>query len=100
MEYDLEYFIAKFEAIPEDKWTTRTFDDGNGCYCAYGHCGDRLGKEDGKESMALSKIIMDKGQAFPFHLADINDGNDNFIDEYGSTPKQRVVNYLKSLRTV
>jgi hypothetical protein len=37
-QYTRDYFIAKFEAIPEELWTTRVFRDGGKC-CAMGHCG-------------------------------------------------------------
>lgn len=32
-------FREFFEAIPDEKWTVRRFDDGNGCHCAFGHLG-------------------------------------------------------------
>lgn len=97
-KFNLEYFIKKFSDIPEEKWTTGQFVDESGCMCAYGHCGDRKGQEDGKESKDLSRIIMDKDEVWPYHLADINDGNYDHEETYGNNPKDRVVNYLKSLR--
>lgn len=36
MEYNVEYFIAKFEAIPEDKWCVNTQEDEKGRRCAAG----------------------------------------------------------------
>ncbi len=41
MTYDVDYFIEKFEAIPEKYWATGTFRNitiGPGALCAQGHC--------------------------------------------------------------
>lgn len=37
MNYDLNYFLKKFAAIPDHKWTTGTFQF-EGQKCAMGHC--------------------------------------------------------------
>lgn len=37
MDYNIQYFIDKFEAIPEENWCTGTLKDGNRL-CAFGHC--------------------------------------------------------------
>lgn len=39
MIYDVDYFIKKFEAIPEGMWICGDFSDGNGRHCAQGFCG-------------------------------------------------------------
>lgn len=88
MTYDLDYFITKFSAIPEDKWTTGKYTDGD-CYCAYGHCGLSDDANRNSESDALFSISM--------VIPDVNDGLG--YTAFGTTPKQRVVNYLKSLKT-
>jgi len=42
MKYDIQYFIDKFEAIPENKWIKGTvYDTNSGRCCALGHCGVR-----------------------------------------------------------
>jgi len=38
MKYDVDYFIAKYESIPEDRWCTAKFNVGNSS-CALGHLG-------------------------------------------------------------
>jgi hypothetical protein len=38
MKYNVDYFIKKFEAIPETKWIT-TYLNLEDAYCALGHCG-------------------------------------------------------------
>lgn len=96
-EYTLEYFIKKFEAIPEEKWTTGEFVDRDGCMCAYGHCGRTQSNNGTKESDALAELILKLDEVMPRHLANVNDGMFGTESQYGSTPKQRVVNYLKSI---
>lgn len=92
-KFDLEYFIKKFEAIPEDQWTTGRYEDDKGCKCAYGHCGLSKGQHCNKESDALDDITRPKT-----FMSRVNDNVDGNFNDFGSTPKQRVVNYLKSLR--
>lgn len=90
--HDLEYFIAKFEAIPEDKWLKGRFVSKHGeCKCALGYCGYRDGKTT-QEGEYLLKLAWD--------IARINDDKYKKYENlgFGSTPKQRVVNYLQSLR--
>ena len=99
MKYDLEYFIAKFEEIPSEQWTSGTYLDDKGFMCAYGHCGMREGDISTKESRAIGKLILDLDESWSYTLADVNDGIGEY-SKFGGEPKQRVVNYLKSLRTV
>ena len=44
MDYTLEYFRDKFQAIPENKWTRLVLND-SGRSCAIGHCGGYSSKE-------------------------------------------------------
>lgn len=98
MKYDIEYFYNKFEKIPSYKWTTRAFFRDNGSKCALGHCGHTpkvfigvSGISKGgstEESRALMHIIR--------KVLFINDGID-YYKELGSTPKQRILNYLTFL---
>lgn len=37
--YDVDYFIKKFKAIPDSLWTVEKFIDSSGRRCALGHCG-------------------------------------------------------------
>lgn len=93
-KFDLEYFIDKFEAIPEDQWTTGEYINDDGCKCAYGHCGLRGSVSDTKESYALFNLDCNAKDS----ITCVNDNYNNSYIHLGSTPKQRVVNYLKSLR--
>src|SRR6478736_1430645 len=61
MKYNREYFIAKFEAIPEEKWTTGECCNAFGQCCALGHCGmhklpDAL-EEYTEEAQALMGLL-------------------------------------------
>jgi hypothetical protein len=95
--YDIDYFIAKFSAIPDELWCTWKYTDGAAC-CALGHCGERA-SADGKlamptsESTALADIL---GWAVP----SINDGAhdyDTFSDN--STPKSRILAALEEAKS-
>ena len=97
MKYTLEYFISKFEAIPENLWTVGTFEDDKGCKCAYGHCGfsDKEIISSTPESTALR--VFDEDTRSPENsIILVNDDLTN-ARGFGLTPKERVVNYLKSL---
>lgn len=89
MTYDVDYFINKFEAIPEDRWTTRDLVDSQGRCCALGHCGIRESVHMNEEADALNSIIRTT-------FADVTAVNDS--DAYGDDgPKNRI---LRALRTI
>lgn len=93
MTYDVDYFIAKFEAIPEELWCTEVLTKG-AQRCALGWCGAYYPDEDDddeendgttEESLALMSLIPMVG--------DINDG---LINRYQQpTPKQRILAALR-----
>lgn len=59
MTYDIQYFIDKFEAIPEDKWAMGGLGH-NGIHCVLGHCGVTPNGDDydgTDESKALCLIF-------------------------------------------
>jgi len=89
-QYTREYFIAKFEAIPEEKWLAGTFKDGD-CCCALGHCG---ATEQGEtpESRALGTIFWRGAKT---SVVSINDGE--WSRYLQPTPKQRVLAALRDL---
>lgn len=89
-KYDLNYFIEKFSSIPEELWTTRRFVDPANpqCKCAYGHCGERDDVDTPEEANT---------DVMPTYLTWVNDGEGGTL-QYGDTPKERVVSYLKSLK--
>lgn len=97
-KFPIDHFIKKFEAIPEAKWHVgqyrNQFDET--CRCALGHCG-MFYNEEGREEMtdearALIFWAARKGIGVP----DINDGNR--VGCVGSTPKQRILNFLRDLK--
>jgi hypothetical protein len=94
--YDAAYFIAKFEAIPDEQWCTRRYSDLDGGHCALGHCGARGATlqtlcETG-ESRALSDLLL--------HIVEINDAAVFCPDKYAKlpTPKARVLAALRDLK--
>lgn len=80
------YFIAKFEAIPEELWCTGSLTEGDR-HCVYGHCHPERGANspEGKALCALA----------PVFLAAVNDGRDKAYQQ--STPKQRILAALRDL---
>lgn len=93
-KYDAAYFIAKFEAIPEENWTTGQFIDKDGRCCARGHCGERNNSES-DEVRALFRIscatLRNK-----YKVAELNDGE---LWKYPQpTPKQRVLAWLRDAK--
>lgn len=97
---DAQYFINKFEAIPEEKWTVDTHIDNQGRRCAWGHLlpvdmteatwGGRIGGWSTPEGKVLANIIGgDK-------LAGINNGTDKRYQQ--ETPKQRVLAALRDIQ--
>jgi len=70
--YDVDYFIQKFEAIPEEKWTAGMYynSETEAC-CVLGHCGDRIEVNGGgsREWCAL-KVIFNNISANPVRVND------------------------------
>lgn len=100
---NLSYFIDKFAAIPEDKWTTGAFyRPSSDTYCALGHLGVRTNLDKHDELRAEGKVLealLFKHTKGKHYIPDINDNLVNAYRAYGKTPKQRVVNFLTELRT-
>lgn len=90
--YTADYYIDKFSAIPECKWTTENYVNFNGQKCAMGHCG-RTNKSSTTESDHLIVLFLDNC----FHIDSVNDGNIATFNQ--NSPKSRVLaalNYIKS----
>lgn len=95
--YNLAYFINKFELIPADQWAVSTFhDDVDGARCALGHCGMKgelqwdTELDWNPEASALYQLAPD--------IMDVNDGIYGMTSTYGTSPKERVVNYLRAIK--
>lgn len=93
MKYTVDYFIEKFEAIPEDNWITgKYYDPEIGC-CALGWCGEK-NFEETVESNSLTNLL--KGW-----VAEINDGTlhgQHIKYRKFTTPKQRILAALNDIK--
>lgn len=90
MTYDRDYFIKKFESIPDEQWYVGNYtNEDRTAFCAYGHCGE-YGLTDPftKEATALQYLLEDA------HL--INDGLNGY-NRLGITPKERILNALRAI---
>lgn len=105
--YDVNYFIAKFEAIPEEEFITQDLKDFFNRKCAYGHCGvDTSADSATIESLHLSNIfghiyISDDNPFFYYFglswkVIKVNDGGDDGYKQ--PTPKQRILAALYDIR--
>lgn len=116
MEYDVNFFINKFEAIPENKWCVRQWRSFMGQYCAQWHC------MTDKTITYLTKksIILDNGPYYKpteketntilaevkaltkifgksnTYIADINNGDDPEYQQ--DTPKKRILAKLYDIK--
>jgi hypothetical protein len=89
MTYDKAFFIAKFEAIPEEDWTTEVYID-NGRKCALGHCGERNNNRS-VEAQSLERLFSGRW----LYVSDVNDGDNDAYPQ--PTPKQRILAALNDL---
>lgn len=101
MQYNVDYFINKFEAIPHRLWTIEKYQRGDGTCCALGHCGedDTNFATDGtplpgwtKEGRALSRLF---GQA-GWDIAMVNDRADDRFPQ--NNPRDRVLAALHRMK--
>jgi len=95
-EYTVEYFINKFEAIPEDQWTTEVYEDDLGRQCAFGHCStstnpDKIGFVGTTEAADLLILFI----RADLSVACVNDGRDDRFQQ--PTPKQRILTALRHI---
>ena len=106
-KFDVDYFINKLEAIPDELWATGAIrDDITGACCVLGHCGVKNVK-DASELPERDKmygwLMTDEAYA----LADLITGgsvdklwqlNDRYDDTKAKTPKERILNRLKEVK--
>lgn len=83
-----DYFIAKYEAIPEDKIIAGKWIDGKGGCCGMGHCGRFGPYQSTPESLALAAILP--------NWQGINDGFSLVYKQ--ETPKQRLLAALRDAK--
>jgi len=105
MEYNRQYFIDKFSAIPDEQWISGDLHDENtGASCALGHCGVRQGNGGAykytPEAEALIKVLTPKSRqdyAIVVNAHFVTDANDNEslsgeqICDESSTPRERIL---------
>ena len=102
----IQYFIDKFEAIPEEEWTIgRLTDTETGACCALGHCGVRE-DENGKwvltdEATKLLDIFGGLKGPDEINFGAVYTINDCHSMFPGNSPKKRILNqlYLKKYPT-
>jgi hypothetical protein len=87
MKYDAIYFINKFDAIPDEKWTTGSYENEYGQRCAIGHCAPYYSLNYTEEVKGLMRLF------YFDSAAEINDGYLEYV-ELGDTPKERIINAL------
>lgn len=88
--YTVDYFIEKFEKIPEDLWFMGDyFNENKTSFCALGHCGCDGEEGDTMEGIALYKLLN-------YDIPEINDGEHNIYQQ--PTPKQRILAALYDIK--
>ena len=87
-KFTVDYFIAKFSAIPAEKWATGVFHE-NGRSCALGFCGMTSFQKETREAKALGKLFggIDK-------VVLTNDASLLL----GKTPKDRILERLGEIK--
>lgn len=96
-QYDVDYFIRKFEAIPDERWCEYDVDVEGAQHCVLGHCGVRC-RDDGhytetRISKALERLCQSQLGEAPDY---INDGCDPRYPQ--PTPKQRILAALADIK--
>lgn len=94
MEYTIDYFIAKFKAIPRKHWIIGMLNDDKGRHCALGHCGAVVTSNDTEESIALCGIFSSAGTI----VVDINDDEYGDLRHLGRSSKTRVISALTLIK--
>jgi len=93
-QYTLEYFIEKFDKIPDEEWCVDRFESlDHTKKCALGHCG-MDSDWDTDESLALRGIL------YRYNLPDPVLINDDSTGEYGDTPRERILNVLSLIAAI
>ena len=87
MNYNIDYFINKFKAIPEDRWCVRALHD-NGRACALGHCLE-VGHIFSQECSEFIRV-------FGVGAPSVNNGYDQRYQQ--PTPKQRILAALYDIK--
>ena len=103
MNYTVDYFLTKFQAIPAEKWCKfETWIEYTQCGCANGHCGVRNVQSTDSivltdEARALAVLFMGG------HVGKSNDVDKFFVistvnDAGDTNPKENIINKLLSIK--
>ncbi len=102
-QYSVDFYISKFEAIPNEQWCTGVLDDGAGRHCALGHCGEvfiRAASQPSAESRALSELFWNALETSPNRVNDYP-GKTLFMFAHPysqPTPKARILAALYDIK--
>ena len=92
--YDVDYFIKKFKAIPDEKWCRASFGDAIS-RCVMGHCG--MVTDNGFRETAESEALV--GIFNLTHVSEVFPINDGTCPKYKqSTPKARILAALSDIK--
>lgn len=107
-EFNVDYFIAKFSAIPDEKWKVGGAKFGD-CMCALAHCGEGHWCDMNEERAALIELFGSKGGDSFEAVTDVNDGSDPKTCYFQSerlveilahkTPKARILAALNDIKS-
>lgn len=92
---NVDYFIKKFGAISDDKWTTCQLCNREGQCCVLGHCGERRGVYEGTPESTALRMLFTPLLMTPDQVNDFPVGN--FIQK---TPKARILAALEYIKTL
>lgn len=113
MKMDTQYFINKFEAIPEKKWIVCSFSNGYGAHCANGHCGATTFQRNTEEVQALYDVMINLPITIPddkkcnygslvnherYAVASAAVNNGDAAEYQQATPKQRILAALRDIQ--
>lgn len=90
--YTVDYFIRKFEAIPEWRWCVGLINGPLGTHCALGHCTGNDSFPFTGEADSLARIF----RTIEGMTSYINNGDDHRYKQ--ETPKQRILAALYDIK--
>lgn len=100
MNYDVNYFIKKFEAIPAKMWFVKWLVNDNGSKrCALGHCCPNFNKKcftNGDGQTEESRALVSLFKIYNLGVGTINDG---YCPQYEQpNPKKRILAALYDIK--
>lgn len=102
-KFTTEYFIAKFEAIPDEKWAVGRFflEENPECRCALGHCGYNVPpsfrKGSWREAHAEAQALMDLLGGYS-GVTCLNNGSDEVRHWQVEGVKARILAALRDIQ--